>query len=303
MAERKATATIGMFDGVHSGHNFLLQQLEEEAAGRHSRPLVITFPDHPLKIIAPDREPPRLTPPNEKHSLLSVRGKFEVVALEFNESLRKLSARDFLTMIRDRFGVGTLVMGYDHHFGHDRIKDRSEYTRIGDALGVEIVFAEPLVLDGQPICSSLIRRLISEGNIKKANEALGRPYSLKAKVVEGKHIGRTIGFPTANLKPMDGSQLLPATGVYAVLATLSDGTEYRGMLNIGVRPTVDRSSNPVTTVEVNLFDCDRDLYGSELTVAFIDRLRGERKFDTLEELRHQLDSDRRQSLSILERTT
>ena len=270
-------ATIGMFDGVHCGHRFLIHRLEKEAAERNLHPVIFTFSRHPLSLIAPDKEPPHLNGTEEKVLLLEDCGKNEVVVLDFDEKLRNMTARSFLEMLRKSYNVRTLIMGYDHRFGHDKITDREEYVRRGREENIEVLFASPFE-DPTPIRinSSYIRKLISDGNIEMANKALGRPYSIEAKVVDGKKIGRKLGFPTANLMLIDNMQLLPAPGVYAVRVQLPDSETFGGMLNIGTRPTIDHSSEPHTTVEVNIINYNGELYGSVLKVSFIARLRGEK---------------------------
>ncbi|MGN0218999.1 MAG: riboflavin kinase, partial [Muribaculaceae bacterium] len=194
--------------------------------------------------------------------------------------------------------VATLVMGFNHRFGHDRPATREQYVEAGRAVGVDVVFAEPYDGDGgENVCSSAIRTALTAGDVAAANRMLGRPYSLRGKVVGGKQLGRKIGFPTANIST-DDSLLIPARGVYAVDVTLDDGEKRRGMLNIGVRPTVDGSVAPVTTLEVNIFDWDGSLYGRKIEVAFLVRLRDERRFDGIEQLKKQLDEDRRAALDV-----
>lgn len=291
-------ATIGMFDGVHLGHRFLLDRVRREAAGRGLATLVVTFAEHPLSVINASLAPKRLTTNERRTKLLLDSGIDRVETLEFDETLRQLTAAEFMRHLRDSYGVATLVMGFNHRFGHDRPATREQYVEVGRAVGVDVVFAEPYDGDGgENVCSSAIRTALTAGDVAAANRMLGRPYSLRGKVVGGKQLGRKIGFPTANIST-DDSLLIPARGVYAVDVTLDDGEKRRGMLNIGVRPTVDGSVAPVTTLEVNIFDWDGSLYGRKIEVAFLARLRDERRFDGIEQLKKQLDEDRRAALDV-----
>ena len=291
-------ATIGMFDGVHLGHRFLLDRVRREAAGRGLATLVVTFAEHPLSVINASHAPKRLTTNERRTKLLLDSGIDRVETLEFDETLRQLTAAEFMRHLRDSYGVATLVMGFNHRFGHDRPATREQYVEAGRAVGVDVVFAEPYDGDGgENVCSSAIRTALTAGDVAAANRMLGRPYSLRGTVVGGKQLGRKIGFPTANIST-DDSLLIPARVVYAVDVTLDDGEKRRGMLNIGVRPTVDGSEAPVTTLEVNIFDWDGSLYGRKIEVAFLARLRDERRFDGIEQLKKQLDEDRRAALDV-----
>lgn len=299
MTENKGRiATIGMFDGVHRGHRFLLSKLEEEAERRGMEPLTVTFSHHPMRVISPEKEPAPLTHPDEKTALLASSGRMTVVRLDFDESLRQLKAADFMAMLRDRYGVKAILMGYDHHFGHDRLKKIEDYVKAGESIGIEVIAAPPLPGETR-ISSSYIRRIIAEGKMEEATVALGRPYSLEGIVEKGKQIGRTLGFPTANIRLTHDRRLLPASGVYAVLVTLPQGIMKGGMLNIGTRPTVDCSEKPKTTVEVNIFDFSGLIYGEKITVDFIKRIRQEKKQTNIKELQRQLQKDKVAAEAIL----
>ncbi len=292
-------ATIGMFDGVHLGHRFLLDRVRREAAERGLETLVVTFAEHPLSIINASLAPKRLTDNIQRGRLLTDRGIERVVNLDFDDRLRRMTASEFMEYLRDNYGVKVIVMGFNHRFGHDRLTSRHQYIEAGRKVGIDVVFAEPYEgPGGAGVCSSAIRKSLAEGDVTAANRMLGRPYNLKGTVVPGRRLGRTIGFPTANISLGDDSLLLPARGVYAVDVTLDDGLTKRGMLNIGVRPTVDRSEIPETTLEVYIIGWEGTLYGREIEVAFIARLRDERRFDNIEQLKKQLDDDRRAALDI-----
>lgn len=297
----KYIATVGMFDGVHRGHRFLFDELKREAAERHLRPLAVTFTQHPLSLIAPEKMPQVLTPADDKIKLIRRAGIDNVVSLDFDESLRGLSAREFMFMLKERYGVEAILMGYDHRFGHDRLTSPDDYRQIGREIGMEVIFAPPM--PGEAVNSSLVRRLLSAGNVEHAARLLGRPYGFSSTVVEGKKLGRKLGFPTANLQIGESGRLLPANGVYAVIVTLPDGSRRGGMLNIGTRPTVDRSDHPEKSVEVNVFDFSGSLYGQPLSVEFIERVRDEREFSSPAELRARLEVDRDVILSLLKAKT
>lgn len=285
-------AVVGTFDGVHRGHRFLLDFMKTEALCRKLEPTVITFENHPLSIIHPQDVPPQLTTIDERMDLLSSCGVETCILLEFDENLRQLSARQFLEMISRDYGVKVLVVGFNTRFGRDCVDGFEQYEEMGKEVGVEVIQAPEY---GSGICSSAIRRMIKEGAVAGANEALGYRYAITGKVVEGKQLGRTIGFPTANVEVYDEKKLIPATGVYVVDAHMPhlDKT-YRAMLNIGRRPTVDVADAPIS-IEAHVIDFDGDLYGKELRVEFVRFLRDECRFASIDDLVEQLSSDREQA--------
>ena len=288
-------AAIGMFDGVHLGHRFLIGRMADEAHARGLRAVAVTFSRHPLAVIAPEREPGLLTGPEEKCRLLREAGADDVVMLDFTPALRQLTAEQFMRQLHDSAGIERLVIGYDHRFGSDSPK-MEDYPAIGHLTGIEVTVAPPRDEGSSQISSSMIRRELAEGNVEKAAEALGREYTVDGMVEGGKRLGRTIGFPTANLRP-EVARMLPAEGVYATRALLPSGESYPAMVNIGRRPTVDVAGAPLS-VEAHLLGFEGDLYGSHLTLEFLQRLRGERKFDSVEALRAQLEADRDQALEV-----
>lgn len=291
-------ATVGMFDGVHLGHRSLIGELIGHGQSRGLRPVVFTFDRHPLALISPDRAPLSLGSTAERVSLIRSAGIEDVEVLTFDQQLRSLDARGFITMLRDRYDVRAMLMGFNHRFGSDRLQDFGEYAAIGASLGVEIIRASEWSHDAcdENICSSGIRRALQRGDVGCAAMMLGRPYSLAGKVVGGQRLGRRLGFPTANIEPVEVRQQIPAAGVYAVDVAMPDGTVRRGMVNIGYRPTVDRSAEPALSIEVHIMDWDGDLYGSMLSLGFLSRLRGEMRFDSLEALKEQLSRDREDAL-------
>lgn len=294
MIPKPKIATVGMFDGVHRGHRALLSRLKAEAVRRGGESWVFTFGCHPLTLIAPDKAPSPLMSGADKVAALKGEGIDGVEVLSFDEQLRSLTAEEFITLLHDRYGVSTLVMGFNHRFGRDKISDIAHYQEIGRRVGVEIVRADELRDNDieAAICSSSIREAVARGDVKAAADMLGRPYAIHGKVVGGKQLGRKIGYPTANIRPTEAATLMPADGVYAVDVILAGGERHRGMLNIGVRPTVDGDESAARTIEVHIIDWRGELYGAELTVEFLDRLRAEQRFADIEALRCQLEKDK-----------
>lgn len=289
-------ATIGFFDGVHRGHRFLLDCLREAAAARGLHSLAVTFGEHPRCTLQPDFRPRLLTPRNERIALLEATGITACAVLDFTPAMARLTAREFMeTVLRDRLGVRCLVIGYDHRFGSCRTDDFAAYVAYGRALGIEVVQAPELSPAEGHISSSVVRRLLDEGRVEAARRCLGRPYSLAGTVVAGRRMGRRLGYRTANLRPDEACQLVPAIGVYAVEAVWR-GTAYRAMLGIGRRPTLDNGTD--ISIEVHLLDFDADLYGESLTLRFYRWLRPDEKFADLDALREQLGRDAENARSI-----
>lgn len=287
-----AVATIGFFDGVHGGHRFLIRQVREAAALRGLASAVITFPEHPRAVMHPDFHPELLTTCNEKLELLAQTGIDRCVLLDFTPELAALSARQFMEMLHGQYAIRALVIGYDHRFGHGRSEGFDDYVRYGHELGMEVLPAEAYHLPASdcplPVCSSSVRRLLREGDVASAARYLGYPYFLNGIVVGGFRMGRRIGYPTANLQVNDECKVIPARGVYAVRVEV-DGCIYGGMLNIGCRPTFDNGAN--ATIEAHIFDFKSDIYNHSLRLFFVQRIRSERKFDSVEELVAQLHQD------------
>ena len=284
-------ATIGFFDGVHRGHQYLIRQVVQCAASRGQASLLVTFRRHPHQVMHADYQPQLLSTFEEKCALLAVTGADYCATLDFTMELAALSARQFMAdILRDKFGVRTLVIGYDHRFGHDRVAGFADYVEYGRELGMEVVRAEPFSMGGVNVSSSVVRACLCDGEVAMAARCLGRPYALSGTVVEGFHEGHGLGYPTANLQPEDPCKLVPKGGVYAVKVRLQGRqAAFAGMLNIGTRPTLDNGDN--RSIEVYLLDFSGDLYGCRLTLDFICRLRDEKKFRNKGELANQLRAD------------
>ncbi len=281
----KRGVTVGTFDGVHLGHREVLSTLRTECASRGLSPLVITFDRHPLSVLAPERVPGQLMETEEKLQLLG-KEDMAVQSLIFTTGLAGVSARNWLRRMRDEYDAGLVVIGYDNTFGCDgRSLDSGDYIRIGREEGLEVVVAPSL----PGISSSAIRKAVEEGDMENASRMLGRSYMLSGEVVHGKALGRTLGFPTANLHVEPGRKL-PKKGVYAALVEI-EGVEkrYKGVVNIGVRPTVDSAGVP--SIEVHLLDYKGDLYGRRLGLELLQFLRGEKKFADLSALKEAIRTD------------
>ena len=297
----KSVATIGVFDGVHAGHQQVINRVVSDAKFHHLASMVITFDRHPRQLFDPQFRPQLLTTQQEKEQEIERLGVDFLVVLPFTKEMAALSARDFMAQIlKERLNVKMLQVGYDNRFGHDSTEGIDDYRRYGDELGIMVYKGIRLDFQGYhvPVCSSNIRSLIAEeGEVDTANMFLRRNYELSGKVMPGEHIGHQLGFPTANLKPDDPFKVIPASGVYGVWATVGDSQKpLPAMMNIGTRPTFDGRNR---TLEVNIFDFDGDLYGQTVRISFLFRLREERKFESPEALVAQLQKDKEQVLYIL----
>lgn len=294
------TAGIGFFDGVHRGHRFLIDRIRSTAAASGTRSAVVTFTNHPRALLHPE-EPLRLiNTAAEKVANLAATGLDACFMLDFTLAVRRLSAEAFIRdVLARRFHIATLLIGYDHRFGYDRAEGFADYVRHGRAHGVEVLPA-PALDDGTGLhySSSAVRRALEAGDVAQAAVLLGQPYRLAGTVIDGHHLGRTLGFPTANLCPTHPEKIIPAGGVYAVSATLPDGTVRPAMLNIGTRPTV-ADGEPQETLEAHVIGFEGNLYGQSLTLSFVQRLRDESKQPSLAALRAQLTCDRRAALAAL----
>ncbi len=282
---KKFVATIGFFDGVHRGHQFLFEQVKNVAVQMGLQPLVVTFDKHPRRVLSTDYVPLQLSTLDEKISLLQSFGIENVAVIPFTNELSLLSARDFMERLAQQYGVKALVMGYDHHFGHDS-GTYEEYEEWGREVGIEVLKAREL--ESEKISSSKIRTLVRRGEMDAAERTLGYTYALQGEVVKGYQEGRTMGFPTANVYVAE-EKLLPADGVYAARVIMPDGSHKRGVLNIGKRPTLDNGTD--TSVEVYLLDFTGNLYSQKIKVEVIKRIREERLFRSKEDLRRQIELD------------
>ena len=295
LTDGRYAATIGFFDGVHLGHQFLMARLSEEARMRGMLSMAITFERHPRQVVQSDWKPELLTDLHEKLRLLKATGIDTVVVLRFNRQMAGLTAGAFMQLMHDRLGVRMLLTGYDNRFGHDRTEGFEDYQRYGQEMGIEVVCGDALAVGQQNVSSSLVRQLLKAGRVAEAGRCLGRPYCIGGQVVHGEQIGRTIGFPTANLQP-DDDKLVPMDGVYAVMVDLDNGRRLPGIMNIGSRPTFNGNHR---TLETNLLETVGNLYGQRLNIQFIGRLRSEQQFPSAEALAEQIEKDIEQAKEIL----
>jgi len=298
-AFRKAVLTIGTFDGVHLGHRQIISQLVEESSACGGESVLITFYPHPRHIVQPDQTLEELTTLEERILLLSSYGLQNLVVVPFTPEFADLSAeayvRDFLVA---KFNPHAIIIGYDHKFGNKREGDFHLLEKLSEQYGYRVKEISEKLIKDAIISSTRIRRALQSGQIEEANELLGHPYFFSGRVIPGNQLGRTIGYPTANLQIAEKGKLLPGNGVYAITAQLEGSSEIlKGMMNIGTRPTVDGSFR---MSEVNLFNFNQDIYGRHLTVWIHHFLREEKKFSGLEALKQQLKSDQEQSIKLLE---
>lgn len=296
---RPCVATIGFFDGVHRGHQFLIHHLVETARREGLESTIITFDQHPRKVLQSDYQPELLSTLDSKILLLSKTEVDNAVVLHFDQAMAALSAREFMKQVlHDQLNVRKLFIGYDHRFGHNREECFEDYVRYGKEMGMEVVQNQAFSLNGIPVSSSVIRSFLKEGEVELANQCLGFPYTIIGKVVNGYHEGRKLGFPTANLDISHFGQMIPAPGVYAVKVRLENTVVWKnGMMNIGHRPTFNGKR---VTLETHIFNFEGDIYDQLLLVGFVKRIRTERKFESPEELAEQLKEDEATVLSLFE---
>ena len=271
-------ATIGFFDGVHKGHRFLFDHLRRVAQERDLTPLIVTFDNHPRATLQSDYQPAMLTSREERQELLERYG--EVLMLPFEE-IHSLTAQEFMTFLHDRYDVRVLVMGYDHRFGSDRLRRPQDYRRAGEACGVEVITLGEFVDGEYHVSSTEIRSALENGNIVMANELLGRPYTILGEVVHGKGVGHTIGFPTANIRPLAPEKITPKCGVYMATVTTPVRDDAPAFVNI------DKNG----LIEVYIPSFKGDLYGAQLKIRFVRFIRDEKHFESLQELQEQIKDD------------
>ena len=294
-----ATAvTTGTFDGVHSGHNVIIQRLKTAAKKINGESVILTFFPHPRMVLYPDDNELRLLNTiNERILMLEKAGIDHLIIHPFSKEFSRLNATEFVRdILVDKLNVAKLVIGYDHHFGKNRegsFKHLQELAPLYDFDVEEIPAQEVQKVN---ISSTKVRISLLNGEIKAANKFLGYNYLIKGTIIDGNKMGRTINFPTANIQVDQWYKLIPANGVYAVKVKL-DNNNYSGMLNIGNRPTLNENNNE--TIEVNIFNFDEDIYNKEIQIEFYERIRDEEKFDEISELKKQLEIDKEKVIQIL----
>ena len=292
--------SIGIFDGVHRGHRYLLDRMKKISAEIEGETVILTFWPHPRFVL--NHEPEKLkylSTLKGKQELLEACGMDHLIILPFSDKIRNMSACHFVEKVLvNSLHLHTLVMGFNHVFGKNGEGDFKKIRECGSRLGFEVIRVEAKKINGKEVSSSLIREILWSGDVRQAEDLLGYPFFIFGRIVGGKRIGRSLGFPTANIRPDDEHKLIPRDGVYAVRVFLS-GRPYGGMLNIGIRPTVNHGDLE-KTIEVHVFDFHGDVYGQDVTVTFVDRIRDERKFDKIESLAQQLGRDKQTALKLLQ---
>lgn len=295
-----SVVTVGTFDGVHEGHRKLMEKLVRQATIRNARSVVITFEPHPRTIIhSKSHGIQLLTTLQERAKVLEKIGVDELVVIPFTRDFSLLSSEQFVkNVIYDKIGISEFVIGYDHHFGKDRSGTIETTYNLATKLNFEVSVVSKKEMGATTISSTLIRKEIQEhGDMNRAKELLGRSYLLDALVIHGDERGRTIGFPTANLQPEHPEKAIPKNGIYAVKIRVDD-VWYRGVMNIGLRPTFDGQKK---SLEVNIFDFNQMIYGKMVQIRFFDRIRDEQKFEGTEGLKAQLKKDKQSALAIFSR--
>lgn len=289
--------TIGTFDGVHSGHSVILNHVRDHAKSIGGESVLITFEPHPRKLIFPDQQIDIITPLDKKLELITAAGIDHVVVVPFTKEFASLSAREYVSgFLVGQFKPAAIVIGYDHHFGHDRKGNIDLLRELQDDYGFDVVEIPAQLIKDAAVSSTKVRKAIKEGNIEGVSSMLGRNYTLSGKVTQGAQLGRTIGYPTANIVPNHTEQIIPENGVYAVKVNYK-GDIYDAMLNIGYRPTV--SDEHTLHVEVHIFDFSKNIYNDQLELEFVARLRDEQKFDSVVALKEQLGKDAEAAKKVL----
>ncbi|MCR4437439.1 MAG: bifunctional riboflavin kinase/FAD synthetase [bacterium] len=299
---QSSVVTVGTFDGVHVGHRAIIQRTLARAARKDRPAVVVTFEPHPQLVVRrPDRPGIHLLSTfQEKAGLLEGIGVEFLVALPFTEGLAEYGPAEFVQRVLcQSLGASDVVVGYDHTFGKGRSGTIDTLRTLGAKLHFEVEVVDKVVVDGAPVSSTRIRQLLAQGNVLAAARLLGRNYTVRGTVVSGRGLGRQLGYPTANIRPPK-DKLIPQSGIYAVRVEIGECTK-RGILNIGVRPTFGGATE-VPVLEVHIYDYDGELYGEEIGVEFLGRIRGERRFDSAHDLARQIEADVMASQAFFENT-
>lgn len=295
-SQHQTTVTLGTFDGVHIGHKKIIERLTNNAKESGNESLVLTFFPHPRMVLQQNSDIKLLNTIDERSALLEKTDLDHLIIHPFDEKFSQLSAKEFVkNILIDQFNIKKIIIGYDHKFGKNRSATIDDLIAFGKIYNFEVEQISAQEINEVSVSSTKIRKALIEGNITLANEYLGYNYLLTGVVVQGNQLGRTINFPTANIKIKEDYKLIPKKGVYVVKSIINTKTVY-GMMNIGIRPTVDGKAQ---TIEVNYFNFDADLYGQELQVFVLHRIRSEQKFDSFDALRQQLEKDKITSINFV----
>lgn len=297
--DEKTVLTIGTYDGLHMAHRQIVNEVIEISRSIKGRSFVVTFEPHPQEVLknkTPDIK--LLTSLEEKLRLLEAAGVENVLVIKFTEEFSKTPPKEFYEKyIYGGIGVSDIVIGYDHLFGRNREGDIETLKSLGGEYGFKVHRVEEIDIDGEPVSSTRIRHALAEGKVEEANRLLGYEFGFDGIVIEGDKIGRSIGYPTVNLKPMKENKVMPNEGIYCV-SVIHNGKKYYGMMYHGFRPTL--SEGIKRALEVHIFDFDKMIYGEKITIGFLKRLRSDKKFDSKESLIAQIDKDKEDSLKFLD---
>jgi riboflavin kinase/FMN adenylyltransferase len=295
-AAKKSIVTIGTFDGVHIGHKLILEKLIQNAKERDCESVVLTFFPHPRMVLQESSDVKLINTIEEKSELIGNIGIENLIIHPFDQKFSRLTAEEFVkTILVDLLNIKKIIIGYDHRFGRNRTANIDDLIVYGKQYDFEVEQISAQEINDNAVSSTKIRNAILEGNISLANKYLGYNYTFSGEVVKGKQLGRTIGFPTANIQIKESYKLIPKNGVYIVKSNY-DGNTIFGMMNIGNRPTVNGENQ---TIEVNFFDFDEDIYNKIISIEILDFIRDEQKFDSLDSLKSQLNKDQQTSLSYI----
>jgi riboflavin kinase/FMN adenylyltransferase len=296
--DRKTIITIGTFDGVHLGHQSILDLMKKATHEGQYESIVLTFFPHPRMVLQQDSSIKLLNTIDEKATLLEKFGIDNLIIHPFDATFSNLSAEEFVKKILvDKLNIHKIIIGHDHRFGKNRTADINDLVAFGEKYNFEVEQISAKEVDEIAISSTKIRKALLEGEIKLANQFLGYPYFISGSVIEGKKIGRTIGFPTANIEIAENYKLLPKNGVYIVSSTIKN-TLYYGMMNIGNNPTLGENEQ---TIEIHFFNLNESIYNEKLEISFLEHIRDEHKFDSITELKAQLENDKAYSIDYIQK--
>lgn len=296
--DRKTIITIGTFDGVHIGHQSILDLMKKATQDGQYESIVLTFFPHPRMVLQQDSSIKLLNTIDEKATLLEKFGIDNLIIHPFDATFSNLSAEEFVKQILvDQLKIQKIIIGHDHRFGKNRTADINDLVAFGEKYNFDVEQISAKEVDEIAISSTKIRKALLEGKIKLANKYLGYPYFISGRVIEGKKIGRTIGFPTANIEIAENYKLLPKNGVYIVSSVIKN-TLYYGMMNIGNNPTLGENEQ---TIEIHFFNLDENIYHEKLQISFLEHIRDEHKFDSIAELKAQLENDKAFSIDYIKK--
>jgi riboflavin kinase/FMN adenylyltransferase len=296
-ATKKTIVTLGTFDGVHIGHNAILDKICKAAQQENLESVILTFFPHPRLIVSNNYDIKLLNTIEEKSILLEKKGIQNFIIHPFDKTFSELSPREFVTQVLvEKLNIQKIIIGHDHKFGKDRAADFNDLINFGKEFGFEVEEISAQQINEVSVSSTRIRNSLLEGNVSLAKDYLGYPYVLTGNVVKGNQLGRTINFPTANIEIPEEYKLIPKNGVYIVTANVSNQTVF-GMMNIGVKPTLGENK---LSIEVHLLDFDKDIYNQKIQVNILERLRDEQKFESFEALKLQLEVDKQNTIQYFE---